>query len=159
MTIMKETLKPGLKHQFKYVVPEDKTVPHLYRESTEMRNMPEVFATAFLVGLMEWTCIQLVGPHLDDGEGSLGVAVDISHVAATPAGFTVTVDAELLEVEGRRLWFYLRAQDGVDLIGEGRHARMVVDWARFNRRVAEKSARFDPQANETTHSAGMASHG
>jgi fluoroacetyl-CoA thioesterase len=147
---MKETLKPGLRHRFTYVVPEDKTVPQIYRESAEMQTMPAVFATGFMIALMEWTCVQLLAPHLDDGEGSLGVHVDVSHVAASPAGFPVTVDAELLELKGRRAWFSVKAHDGLDLIGEGRHARYIVEWDRFNSRVAEKAARFNGGAGEKT---------
>ena len=56
--------------------------------------MPTVFATGFMVGLMEWTCLKVLAPHLEDGEGSLGVHIDVSHIAATVPGQTVTVDAE-----------------------------------------------------------------
>jgi len=138
---MKPTLKPGLKHRFSYRVPEHKTVPHLYREAPELQAMPEVFATGFMVGLMEWTCVQLLQPHLDDGEGSLGVHIDVAHKAATPPGFTVTVDAECVEVRGPRARFKLVAHDGVDEIGSGTHERFVVSWDRFNRGVAAKRAK------------------
>ena len=67
---MKPTLKAGLKHRFAYTVPESKTVPALYREAQQLQVMPEVFATGFMVGLMEWTCVQLLEPHLEKGEGS-----------------------------------------------------------------------------------------
>jgi fluoroacetyl-CoA thioesterase len=156
---MKDTLKPGLTHRFTYVVPETKTVPYLYPESEEMRAMPPVFATGFMVALMEWTCLQLMAPHLDDGEGSLGVHVDVSHVAATPEGFPVTVDAELTALDGRRAWFRVRAHDGADLIGEGRHARFVVQWDKFERRVAEKAARRNGGEAAATPAAAEASHG
>ena len=136
---MKPTLKPGLKHRFVYTVPEDKTVPHLYPEALGFQTMPKVFATGFMVGLMEWTCIQLMQPHLDAGEGSLGVHIDVSHSAATPPGFAVTVDAECTSVDGKRLGFTVKAHDGVDLIGEGRHERYVVAWDKFNARVADKA--------------------
>jgi fluoroacetyl-CoA thioesterase len=136
---MKESLKAGLKHSFAYVVPETKTVPRILPESAEFQAMPQVFATGFMVALVEWTCVQLTAPHLDMGEGSLGTGVDLSHIAATPPGFTVTVDAELAEVNGRRLTFKVRAHDGADLIGEGWHERTVVEWDRFNRRVGEKA--------------------
>jgi fluoroacetyl-CoA thioesterase len=136
---MKPSLKPGLKHRFSFKVPENKTVPYLYPESPEIKSMPAVFATGFLVGLFEWTCIQLIQPHLDAGEGSVGVHIDMSHLAATPAGMTVTVDAECTQVDGRRLGFKLKADDGVDLIGEGRHERIVVAWDKFNAKVAEKA--------------------
>jgi fluoroacetyl-CoA thioesterase len=138
---MKSTLKPGLKHRFAYQVPEDKTVPHLYRESPELRAMPDVFATGFMVGLMEWTCVQLLKPHLDEGEGSLGTHIDISHKAATPAGFTITVDAECVEVRGPRARFKVVAHDGIDEIGSGTHERFIVTWDRFNRGVATKRAK------------------
>jgi fluoroacetyl-CoA thioesterase len=137
---VKTTLKAGLKHRFTYRVPAEKTVPHLYPEAPEFQAMPEVFATGFLVGLMEWTCIQLLAPHLDSGEGSLGTHVDVSHIAATPAGLTVTVDAECTAIQGRRASFHVRAHDGVDVIGEGRHERAIVSWDRFNAKVAEKAA-------------------
>ena len=136
---MKQTLKPGLTHRFAYRVPVEKTVPFLYPEASDLAAMPNVFATGFMIGLMEWTCIQLMAPHLEPGEGSLGVHIDASHAAATPPGFTVTVNVECVAVDGRRLTFKVRAHDGVDLIGEGRHERVVVPWDRFNERVADKA--------------------
>jgi fluoroacetyl-CoA thioesterase len=135
---MKPTLKPGLRYSFSYTVPENKTVPHTFPESAIIANMPKVFATGFMIVLMEWTCAELLAPHLEAGEGSLGTHVDVSHLAATPIGFTVTVDAELVAVDGRKLVFKVSAHDGKDLIGEGRHERVVVAWDRFNAKVAEK---------------------
>ena len=135
---MKDSLRPGLRQRFTFKVPETKTVPHLYPEADEFRDMPEVFATGFMVGLMEWTCLKLLAPHLDEGEGSLGVHVDVSHSAATPPGLTVTVDAECVKVRGPRATFEVRAHDGIDEIGAGRHERFIVRWDRFNDRVAQK---------------------
>ena len=74
---MKATLKPGLTHRFAYEVPLNKTVPYTYPEFPEIAAMPKVFATGFMVVLMEWTCMQLLAPHLDAGEGSVGVRVDV----------------------------------------------------------------------------------
>ena len=138
---MKPSLKPGLKHRFSYTVPESKTVPFTYPEAPEIAAMPKVFATGFMVVLVEWTCIQLMAPHLDPGEGSVGVHVDVSHLAATPPGMTVTVDVECVEANGRKFAFAVRAHDGVDLIGEGRHERFVVAWDKFNQRLAAKAAK------------------
>jgi len=138
---MKSTLKPGLTHRFAYRVPENKTVPHLYPEVADFQTMPRVFATGYMVGLMEWACMQLMAPHLDAGEGSLGVHIDINHTAATPPGFTVTVDVECTEVAGKKISFKVKAHDGVDQIGAGRHERFVVDLAKFNARAAEKAAK------------------
>ena len=121
--------------------PETKTVPQLYPKSPQLRAMPDVFATGFMVGLMEWTCVQLLEPHLDAGEGSLGVHIDVSHKSATPPGMTVTVDAECIEVRGPRAKFKVVAHDGVDEIGAGTHERFIVSWDRFNRGVAAKLAK------------------
>jgi fluoroacetyl-CoA thioesterase len=82
-----------------------------------------------------------LAPHLDPGEGSLGVHVDVSHLAATPPGMTVTVDAEVVQVAGNRVAFTVKAHDGIDPIGEGRHERYVVTWDKFNARVAAKAAK------------------
>jgi fluoroacetyl-CoA thioesterase len=138
---MQDTLKPGLTHRFSYKVPENKTVPYTYPEAPEIASMPKVFATGNMIVLMEWTCTQLLAPHLDPGEGSLGVHVDVSHLAATPPGMTVTVDAEVVQVAGNRVAFTVKAHDGIDPIGEGRHERYVVTWDKFNARVAAKAAK------------------
>ena len=138
---MKETLKPGLTHRLAYKVPENKTVPYTYPESPEIASMPKIFATGFMIVLMEWTCTELLAPHLDPGEGSVGVHVDVSHLAATPPGMTVTVDAEVIQIVGNRIAFSVKAHDGMDPIGEGRHERYVVTWDKFNARVAAKAAK------------------
>ena len=136
---MKPTLKPGLKHSFSYTVPENKTVPYTFPKSPIIAQMPKVFATGFMIVLMEWTCTQLLAGHLEAGEGSLGAHVDVSHLAATPPGMTVKVDVEVIEVQGRKIVFKVSAHDGMDLIGEGRHERVTVSWDRFNAKVAEKA--------------------
>jgi len=136
---MKDTLKLGDKTLFSFRIPAEKTVPHLYPEAPEFREMPTVFATGFMVGLMEWTCLKILAPHLEEGEGSLGVHIDVSHKAATVPGQTVTVEAECTSIDGRRIGFHVRAHDGLDVIGEGRHERMVITWSRFVSRVNEKA--------------------
>jgi len=138
---MKATLTPGLTHRFSYRVPDNKTVPHLYPEVADFQAMPRVFATGFMVGLMEWACMQLMAPHLDAGEGSLGVHIDVNHTAATPPGFPVTVEVECTEVVGKKVSFKVKAHDGVDQIGAGRHERFVVAWDKFNAGVADKARR------------------
>jgi len=139
---MKPTLKPGLTYRLAYKVAESKTVPHTYPESEIIASMPRVFATGFMIVLMEWACVELLAPHLEDGEGSVGVHVDVSHLAATPPGMTVTVDAECVDITERRVGFKVKAHDGIDLIGEGRHERYVVVWDKFNAGVAAKAAEF-----------------
>ncbi len=139
---MKTTLQPGLNHRFTFSVPANKTVPHLYPESDAFQQMPQVLATGYLVGLLEWACIEAIQPHLDwPREQSLGTMVNFTHLAATPPGMTITVDVRLDTVEGRKLAFSVSAHDGVDKISEGTHERVVIDAERFNARLAEKTRR------------------
>jgi fluoroacetyl-CoA thioesterase len=139
---MKPTLRPGLKHRLTYTVAPEKTVPYTFPESKIIASMPKVFATGFMIVLMEWACTELLSAHLDAGEGSVGVHVDVSHLAATPPGMTVTVDVECVQIVGQRVAFSVKAHDGMDLIGEGRHERFVVAWDSFNARVAAKAAKL-----------------
>jgi len=137
---MKDSLQPGLTFDFRFTVPENKTVPHLYPESPEFQEMPQVLATGYMVGLFEWACIQAVNPHLDwPREQTVGIHVDLSHTAATPPGLTVTVRGMLEKVEGRKLTFALTADDGVDTISQGHHARFVIDALKFNAQVKAKA--------------------
>ena len=138
---MKESLRSGIEHELRFVVPGSKTVPNLYPESEEFGAMPEVFATGFFVGLVEWACIQAINPHLDwPREQTLGTHVDLTHEAATPPGMEVTVRVRLEEVDGRRLKFAVQASDGVDVIGRGSHGRFVIDRGRFDGRMGRKKA-------------------
>ena len=141
-TMPAPTLQPGLRHEFTYRVPPDKTVPNLYPEAEDFVVMPEVFATGFMVGLIEWTCIQLINPHLDwPAEMTLGIHVDVSHEAATPPGLEVTTKVELTTVDGRLLEFAVEAHDGVDTIALGTHRRAIVDAAKLQERAAAKAER------------------
>lgn len=136
---MKSSLQPGIQYRHVFTLPASKTVPALYPEATEFLEMPEVFATGFLVGFLEWACIRAINPHLDwPREQSLGTHIDVSHLAATPAGMTVTASVMLTAVDGRRLTFAVSAHDGVDLISQGRHERFVIDKARFDTKMMAK---------------------
>jgi len=136
---MKETLKPGIKYQHKFLVPESKTVPSLYPESEEFLAMPEVFATGFLVGFLEWSCIRAIKPYLDwPDEQTVGTHINVSHIAATPPGLEVTANVELLEIDCRKLVFSVEAHDGIDLISQGRHDRYIINKKKFDARTKEK---------------------
>jgi fluoroacetyl-CoA thioesterase len=137
---VKDSLQPGLKFEFQFEVPDNKTVPHLYPESPEFQQMPRVLATGYMVGLFEWACIQALNPHLDwPREQTVGIHVDLSHTAATPPGLVVTVRGVLEKVEGRKLTFFLEADDGADLISQGYHERFVIDALKFNTKMAAKA--------------------
>ncbi|GAB4484324.1 MAG: thioesterase family protein [Thermodesulfovibrionales bacterium] len=140
---MKESLKPGIESEFTFRIPESKTVPALYPESDEFQAMPEVFATGFLVGFLEWACIKAINPHLDwPHEQTVGTHIDVSHIAATPVGFNVTAKVKLMEVDGRRLVFAVEAHDGVDLISKGRHERFVISKDKFNSKMQAKKSKI-----------------
>ena len=136
---MHSDLKPGIKSQFSYLVRADKTVPDLYPEFAEFQDMPRVFATGFMIGLIEGACQLAIKPYLDwPREQSVGTHVNFSHLAATPPGLTVTVECEVIAVDGRKVTFKARAHDGIDLISEGTHERVVIDAARFNAKLESK---------------------
>lgn len=138
---MKVPLQPGIRYTHAFRIPPSKTVPALYPEADEFVQMPEVFATGFLVGLLEWTCIKAINASIDwPREQTVGTHIDVSHSAATPPGLVVTVVAELVAVDGRKLSFTVEAHDGVDTISKGTHQRYVIDKANFDARVAKKRA-------------------
>ncbi len=123
----------------RYTVPENKTVPNLYPESDEFRDMPKVFATGFMVGLFEWACVRATRPYLNHpNEQTVGIHVNFSHVAATPPGLTITVKGRLDRIEGRKLSFSIEADDGVEQISEGTHDRFIIDTEKFTRKVERK---------------------
>ncbi len=137
---MKESLKPGIQYEHKFKIPKSKTVPFLYPESEEFLVMPEVFATGFLVGFLEWACIKAINPHLDwPQEQTLGTHINVSHEAATPVGLEVTATVELMAVESKKLIFNVEAHDGVDLITKGQHERFVINRQEFDERIKAKS--------------------
>jgi fluoroacetyl-CoA thioesterase len=132
-------LRPGIAFRLQYQIPVEKTVPNVYPEFAEFQQMPEVFATGFLVALIEQACLLAVKPYLDwPREQTVGTHVDLSHVAATPPGHVVTVECQVTEVQGRRIRFRASARDEGDLISEGSHERTVIDFARFNQRLESK---------------------
>jgi fluoroacetyl-CoA thioesterase len=139
---MKDSLLPGLKYEHKFLVPSSKTVPALYPEAEEFLAMPEVFATGYMVGFLEWACIKCINPHIDwPREQTVGTYINVTHEAATPPGLEVTASVELVEVDGKRLVFQVAAHDGVDLISRGRHERFVINREKFDAKVGEKAKR------------------
>ena len=136
---MKESLKLGIRYVHKLTVPLSKTVPALYPEADEFLAMPEVFATGFLVGFLEWACIKAINPHLDwPEEQTVGTHINVSHEAATPVGLEVTASVELIAVEGRKLTFAVEAHDGIDLISKGTHERFIINKSKFDAKVQLK---------------------
>ena len=137
---MRESLVPGLEGTFRYRVPATKTVPRIYPEAPDFQMMPSVLATGYFVALAEWACIELIKPHLDwPREQTVGTHVNVSHEAATPAGFILTARAVLVGVDGRKLRFEVEADDGVDRIARGTHERAIIVREKFDARLAAKA--------------------
>ncbi len=132
-------LKVGLKHKKSIKVEPGLTVPEVSPAFGEFRDMPPVFATAYMVGFVEATCIEGMKPFIGPGQGSVGVHVDMSHSAATPVGMAVTAEVELVAMEGRRLRFKVECRDERDVIGTGFHERFVIDVPKFVARVEAKA--------------------
>ncbi len=101
--------------------------------------LPPVFSTPMMVLAMENAALNAIKPYLEAGESAVGTAVDIRHLAATPVGHEVTADAEVTEVDGRRVKFRVSARDEREEIGNGSHERVVVDMPRLAQRLAAKS--------------------
>ena len=138
---MKDRLKPGIEYTHIFTIPPSKTVPALYPESEEFLAMPEVFATGYMIGLIEWTCIKAINPYLDwPREQTVGIHIDVSHRAATPPGLEVTTKVKLIKVDGRKLVFEVEAHDGVDLITRGTHNRFIINKEKFDAKIKEKNS-------------------
>ncbi|MGH6940161.1 thioesterase family protein [Hypericibacter sp.] len=129
----------GLRHRESVTVDASLTVPKVSPAFPHFHDMPPVFATAFMVGFVEETCVAALEPHLEPGQRTVGTRVDLSHEAATPIGMTVTVDIELVEVDGKRLRFKVEARDDKDVIGRGHHERFIIDEAKFMARLETKT--------------------
>ena len=100
--------------------------------------LPQVFATPMMVRAMENAALNAIRAYLDPGESAVGTTVNIRHLAATPVGHQVIAEAEVTEVDGRRVTFKVSARDDTEEIGIGTHERMVVDMARLTKRLEAK---------------------
>ena len=136
----KPGLQPGLTHSRSLIVEPSITVPALPALLGVFADMPPVLATACMVGFVETTCMEALAPHLAPGQKTVGIHVDLSHVAATPVGMRVTARVELIAVEGRKLRFKVECRDEQEIIGAGFHERAIIEEARFLARLRVKAA-------------------
>lgn len=131
---MKPTLAPGLTTTRSLTVDEKRTIGFMGPEG-------RVYATPELVRDVEMTCRDMLLEHLEAGEDSVGIRVEIDHLAATPLGLGVEITARIAEVKGRQVIFEVTARDPLDEIARGRHMRFVVDVAKTKERLAAKRAK------------------
>ncbi len=102
-------------------------------------GLVDVFATPMMIALVERTCNESVLPCLEEGQGTVGTLVNVTHTAATPMGMHVWCESELVEIDRRRLVFKVKAFDECGVIGEGVHERFIIDMAKFTAKVQEKT--------------------
>ncbi|MBI1802271.1 MAG: thioesterase family protein [Chloroflexi bacterium] len=128
-------LKPGLKAAIERVVEERHTAAHM------VSGMVSVLSTPSMIGFMEEASHRAVAPCLPATQSTVGTVVCIKHLAATPVGMTFRAEAELVEVDRRRLKFKVTAYDEKELIGEGEHERFIIDLDRFSSGLNKKTGK------------------
>ena len=126
------TIPIGTKGEQKLLVTSENAITFLGVEGAR------VLSTPHMIGFMERTCRDTVFPLLDPGHDTVGTHVNVSHLAAAPLGMTVTFQAEVTAVDGRRIQFRVEAWDEKEKIGEGTHERTIINIAKFATRLAEK---------------------
>ena len=122
---MKPEFVVGLSAELEEVTTEEQGVRHL---GTGVRS---VYSTPFMIALMERTSIHLIKPYLEEGEGSVGTKVNISHIAATPIGMKVRSKSTVKEINGRRVVFAVEVHNEKEKIGEGTHQRAIINIKKF----------------------------
>lgn len=122
----------GIKGRLERTVTDELTATHIGS------GLVKVFATPMMIALIEQTCYESVLPYLEEGQGTVGTLVNVTHSAATPVGMRVWCESQLVEVDRRRLVFDVKAYDQCGLIGEGRHERFVIDSAKFQAKIDAK---------------------
>jgi fluoroacetyl-CoA thioesterase len=129
-----ELIHPGMIREDSFTIAMENSAIHLGSGSTR------VLATPWMIAFMERVSHRLLTCCLPEGFSSVGTHLDVRHLAPTPVGATIRVKAEVLSVEGKRIFFLIQAWDELEKIGEGRHERVVIDEQRFLKRVENKKA-------------------
>ena len=140
---MRPGLVIGARHVVRYTVPVHQTVPDLLPALAEFRRGQPVFATGFMVGLMEAPCMAAVYPHLEPGEVTVGTLINMTHLSASPPGTSLVAEARAVAVDGRSVRFAVVVADAAGQIAAtGEHGLRVVDAARFRDRLAAQKAQL-----------------
>jgi predicted thioesterase len=131
---MKKTLVKDLSFSKSILVDEARCIGFMGKEGM-------VYATPRMVSDVEYTCREFLLEHLDPGEDSVGAHVSIDHLAATPMGLTVKIEARVTEVDRRKVTFEFSVHDPLEQVGRGKHVRFVVETAKTRERLAQKRAK------------------
>lgn len=130
---MSSPLQAGMTHQITLKTTPEHSARNFYP------NLPDVFATPLLGGYMERVAAELIDEHLEAGQQSVGISMNLKHLAATPLGMEIRITAIITAIEGRKLTFSLEAFDELEKIGEATHERFIIQTEKFNSRVADKA--------------------
>ncbi len=122
----------GIKGKRELVVKEEHTAKHI-GSGTVL-----VLATPMMIALMEQTCLWSIKPYLEEGQGSVGVHVDISHDSAAPLGSTVWCESEVIEIDRRKITFKVTVYDKDGVVGHGTHQRFIIDERKFGDKMKAK---------------------
>ena len=125
-------LKEGVKGTQEIMVTEENTAKVMGSGALD------VFATPAMIALMEETAWKSVAEELEEGCGTVGIHLDVSHDAPTPLGMTVTCESELIAIDGRKLTFRVEAKDERGTIGKGVHERFIVNDEKFQAKANQK---------------------
>ena len=131
---MKSSLKAGLEFRKTLTVDEARCIGFMGKEGM-------VYATPRMVSDVEYACRDFLLQHLDAGEDSVGTRVEIDHLGATPLGLAVTIEAQIAEVDRRKVVFSFTVKDPIEPVGRGRHVRFIVETAKTRERLAAKRAK------------------
>jgi predicted thioesterase len=129
-------LKAGMSAEAAKTVTEDDTAVKFGSGGVK------VFATPMMIALMENAALNAVDPHLGEDFATVGLSLNVKHMAATPVGMKVTARAELISIEGKKLTFKVEAYDEQEKIGEGIHERYIITLSRFLEKAALKGTAF-----------------
>ncbi|HOM42947.1 MAG TPA: thioesterase family protein [Bacillota bacterium] len=132
---MDNNLRVGITAQVGKTVSEDDTAVKFGSGGVR------VFATPMMVALMENAALNAVDPHLGEDSATVGLSLNVKHLAATPVGMKVTAAAELIGIEGKKLTFKVEAYDEQEKIGEGIHERYIIKLSKFLERAAQKTSK------------------
>jgi fluoroacetyl-CoA thioesterase len=137
-------LKVGYAFESTFDVDASMTVPNMYTTVPFAKQMPDVLATGYMVGIMELACTGAVMKFVDwPRVQSVGTLVNFAHLAATPSGMRLTIKGQVVELEGRRIRFTVQAWDEQDKICEGAHERIFIEPGKFNAKLALKQAKME----------------
>jgi len=131
---MESPFQPGMTHELRLKTGPEHSARKFYPD------LPDAFATPFLVGLMEGVSADLMAKHLQPGEQSVGIGIQLKHTAPTPLGMEVRVVTQLVQVDGKKLTFKLEAFDEKEKIGEATHERFIINAEKFGKKLAGKAA-------------------